>query len=270
LLAPLDDNSLGIDWAESTQLDLSEDELSRAPDEPCRFSSLPLKATPEKSLSTWSKRLADHLYRSRRVDVFRSSNLETYSDPGESERDFRIRLAEAAREERDRQIERLRKKYASKVQTLQDRVLRAEQTVEREEQQASSSRTQTVISFGATVLGALLGRKAVSSTNIGRAATAARGMGRMSKEQDDVRRAEEKLSAVREQLDALETEIESEADKIRLRLDPLNEPLDTIQLKPRKTDVDVRMVALAWLPVAVQGTQVTPLTRVQDAGKRSR
>ena len=221
-----------------------------------------MQAKPEKNLSTWSKRLSEHLYRSRRVDVFFSSNLDAYSEPGENERDFRIRLAEAAREERDRQTEQLRKKFSTKVQTLEDRILRAEQAVEREVQEASSTRTQTVISFGASVLGALLGRKTMSSTNVGRAASAARGVGRMSKESDDIRRARAKLESTREQLDELETEIAAETDKIRLRLDPLNETVETIPLKPRKTDIDVRLVALAWLPVSVDGTRVQPLMKI--------
>ena len=259
-LLDVEDNSLGRDWSDAVQLTIDMDELERSPLEPCRYFPVPTIASQAKSLTGLRKQLSEHLYRSRRFEIFKSSNLKAYSEPGESERDFRIRLSERAREERDRQTDKLRKKYASKVRTLEDRIQRAEHAVQREEQEAKSAKMQTVISFGATILGAVLGRKAVSSTNVGRAATAARGVGRMSKQTDDIRRAEEKLMAYREQLEELEIEITEETDKIEAKLDPLNEELDTIKLKPRKTDIDIRLIAVGWVPCAVdQSGEATPV-----------
>jgi hypothetical protein len=248
LLLDVDDSSFARDWEDATLWDADPDLLETSPMEPCAYAAVPSAASQSKSLSALRKQLEEHLYRTRRFNLFKSENLGAYSDPGESERDFRIRLTERAREERDRQTEGLRKKYASKVRTLEDRIQRAEHAVEREAEQAKSAKMQTVISFGATILGAVLGRKAVSSTNVGRAATAARGVGRMNMQTDDVRRAQEKLLAYRDQLDELEREILEETDRIAEKLDPLYETLETIELKPRKTDIDVRLIAVGWVP----------------------
>ncbi len=52
------------------------------------------------------------------------------SEVDEDERDFRIRLQHLAHEKRDEALDALRKKYASKINTLEDRQRRAKQALE--------------------------------------------------------------------------------------------------------------------------------------------
>ncbi len=251
-------------------LTLTLDDLGQEPLEPCRFAALPPSAGQASQLRSWQRRLSEHLYRSRRYELFQSKVLGEYSQPGESERDFRIRLTERAREQRDRELEQLRRRYATKLQALEDRIRRAEHTVEKEIQEAESAKMQTAISFGATILGAVLGRKAVSSTSLGRATTTARGYGRLTKQSDDVRRAQEKLMAYREQIVEMEANIQAEADQIRAQFDPLTASLETIALKPRKTDVDLRLVAIAWVPgLTTESGQILPLVQTSPGSEPS-
>ena len=118
----------------------------------------------------------------------------------------------------------------------------------REEEQASAQKTQTAISIGTTLLGALFGRKSFSASTIGRATTAARGVGRASKEAQDIARAKENVAAVKAQLEELETAIEAEVAGLDASYNPATEPLETVSLKPRRGGVHVRLVALAWVP----------------------
>jgi hypothetical protein len=117
-----------------------------------------------------------------------------------------------------------------------------------QQEQASTSKWQAAISFGATVLGALMGRKKLSAGNIGRATTAARGVGRSMKESSDVARADENVQALQQQLADLNSQLESEINAANLRFDPSAETLARTPLRPKKTDIKVRMVALAWAP----------------------
>jgi hypothetical protein len=248
LLAPIEDTAIGLNWDDARELSIEVDQLLREPAQPCRFATIPGLVLQPKSFQNWGKKLADHLYRTRRYRIFRSGNLGEYSQPGESERDFRIRLNDRAREQRDAEVEKLRQKYAVKLRSSEERVRRAEQAFEREQQEASSSTMETFVSFGATILGAVLGRKKLSSTNIGRASTTARDMGRMSRQKDDVKRAEQTLEAHRVRLAELEAEIAEEANAIADRFNPVTEPLETVELKPRKSDIDIRLIALGWTP----------------------
>jgi phage host-nuclease inhibitor protein Gam len=192
--------------------------------------------------------LADALYRTQKLELFGSSNLSQISKPGESERDFRIRLQQTAREERDNRVEKLRQQYAPKLAALQDKIRRAQQAVEREAQQAQAQKIQTAISFGSTLLGAFLGRKAISASTLGRATTAARGMSRSMKESQDVARAGETVDALQQQFADLEAQLQRETTEMESKVDPMKETLETVVVKPKKTNISVSLVALSWAP----------------------
>jgi len=103
-------------------------------------------------------------------------------------------------------------------------------------------------SIGATLLGAFLGRKAVSAATVGRAGTGVRSMGRAYKESQDVARASETLEAMEQQRADLETQFQAEAAALQSSLDPLSAALETIVVRPKKTAIAVRLVALGWAP----------------------
>ena len=139
LLLDLADDAIDFNWDDAIAFKLDRRDLLQDPVTPCSFAPLPDLMRKSRSLSTCKKALSDHLYRKRRFELFKSPTLKEYSKPGESERDFRIRLTEQARETRDQLVDKLRKKYATRLQTMEDRVSRAEEAVEREESQASEA-----------------------------------------------------------------------------------------------------------------------------------
>jgi hypothetical protein len=119
---------------------------------------------------------------------------------------------------------------------------------ERQQAESRSSQVQAVISFGASILGAFLGRKAISAANIGRATTAIRGAGRAIKESQDVGRAEEHVVALQQQLADIEAQFKSESDALAAATDPLNEKFESIAIRPTKANIAVKLVVLAWTP----------------------
>jgi hypothetical protein len=248
LLLPLQDDTSPVDWEQAEPADFSEPDLDRAPAGGAAYAALPRQAAQPKSYDAWRKALADALYRTRRLDLFKSPSLGEASRPGETERDFRVRLGQAARERRDEAVDRLRQKYAPKLAALAERARRAEQAVQRKAEQARQSKVQTAISFGTTVLGSIFGRKAVSAGTIGRATTAARGVGRSYKESQDVARAQETVAAVRQQMEELDARMREEVADLEARLDPAAEELQTVSVRPKKTDIDPRPVSLVWAP----------------------
>ncbi|MGB6367664.1 MAG: ATP-binding protein, partial [Thermoanaerobaculia bacterium] len=118
----------------------------------------------------------------------------------------------------------------------------------KEQEQAKQEKWQTAISVGTTLLSVLTGGKKVSSTTIGKARTAARGVGRSAKEAGDVDRAEEDIDTLTGKLAELESELEGDLRELENRFDPELEELETVTVRPRKSDVEVRLVALAWDP----------------------
>jgi hypothetical protein len=248
LLAAFADGPAGLDWAQATAIDLPVEDLESEPQSGAQFAEVPSDAMKAKSYASWRKDLASWIYRNQRLELLESPSLEIVSNPGESERDFRVRLQQLAREQRDEAVEKLRQKYAPKFAVLEDQKRRAEQAVEREAEQAKGQKVQTAISFGATLLSSFLGRKRTSLSTLGRATTAARGVSRSMKESSDVDRAQENVEAVSQKLADLEADFQAETKALEQSLDPQTEQLEKVSLKPTKANIAVKVLTLAWAP----------------------
>jgi hypothetical protein len=248
LLAPISDGAISVDWDQATAVNLPVSDLEPTPETEAQFADLPAAAGKTKSYSAWQKDLAGWLYRSQKLELWRSERFGEASNPEESEQDFRLRLQQTAREQRDATLEKLRQKYAPKFAALEEKKRRSEQAVEREAEQSKSQKFQTAISFGATVLSSFLGRKSVSLTTLGRATTAARGVSRSMKEAQDVGRAEETVEAVKQQLAILDAQFKSETAALEQTTAIRSETLETLTLKPTKANIAVKHLSLAWAP----------------------
>ncbi len=242
LLAPFGDDDEPL-WGEA--LAAADPGSGGEPAEGAGFAELPASALREKSYAAWASDLKSHLYETGAVELLRCDELKLASEPGESEGDFRTRLAHALHEQRDEQVAKLRDRYAAKLQTLADRLRRAEEKVEREQSQLSQRKLDTMVSVGASVLTAIFGGKRGAA---GRAGTAARSAGRVLSEKGDVARASDNVEVLRERHAALVKEVEAEVEKLAASLAPESIALESISLTPRKSDIAVGAIMLAWEP----------------------
>ena len=249
LLAPLHgEGASRMPWEGAAVLEHAAPDLDDEPEAGAKFASLPSAAARPASYALWSKMLRTHLQRSFPLRVLRSGEPPRTSRPGQSEGEFRAELRQLLHEERDLELEKLRKRYAPKLVRLRDRILKAEERVEREHSQYRQQKMETAISVGATVLGALFGRKLGSIGNVGRATTAARGAGRAARERGEVARAEDDTEALEQQLEELEAEFAQQLEAVRERLGGREVVCEELALLPRKSDLTVDRVALVWTP----------------------
>lgn len=242
------EEAVPVNWDNARPVEIAISDLERTPRDGAHFAEVSSAATKTKNYAAWSKDFVSWLYGTQSLQLWNSPASKAFSKPGESERDFRIRLQQVAREQRDQMVEQIRQRYAPKVAALQERIRRAQEAVERERAQATQQKLQTAISFGTTLLGAMLGRKAISTSTLGRATTAARGVGRSIKEGQDVGTAEENVAALQQQLADLNAEAAAAAEELQAKVDPLTETLETITIKPKRTNISVQLVALVWAP----------------------
>ncbi len=247
-IAVMPETALTLDWDSAAPLDLPLEDLERQSVPGAAFASVPPVMQRLSTYRSWKSEFAAWVYRTQTLELLHSPGFKTTALPGESEGEFRARLQLASREKRDELSDRLRKKYAPRFLTLERQELRARQAVEREAEQAKSRKTQTAISIGATLVGAFLGRKAISATTLGRGTTAMRDITRSLDEGADVKRAEQTLERVRQERADLEAEFQAELDALSVQVDPTTEVLEKVVLRPRKSDISVDLVALVWIP----------------------
>ncbi len=233
----------GIHWDKDAGCTHPVKSLDDTPRKGTGFAELPGFAMNQENYTQVEKDFADYIYRNERVEIFYCPLFKAYSQLGESEGVFRGRLATQAREVRDAAVEKLRDKYEAKIKTKEGQVDRAENTLAKEEAEASSATWD----IGAKVLGGLLGgllggrRRSSSSSAVSSA-------GRAYKQRRDVKIAEKKIADLEDDISELEAELNEEIEELDAQFNPATVKLEKEIIKPYKKDIDIRTVALAWLP----------------------
>ena len=243
-LAAFADGPIAIDWSAAFDLAAALADLESEPREGSAFHELPAPARDAKAYKRWAKDYADWLYQTQTVQLWRSPSQKVVSRSGESEADFRARLAQGAREGRDAKADALRAKYDAKVAALQQKLHTAQQAVDREENQERGAGLSAAVSVAGSILGGFLGRK---SPSVGSMTGAARGAGRVLQQRDDVKRAEENVKRLQAQLAELEAAFARDAGGVGAD-GAATEQLDSVLIRPKKADIDVVLVTLAFVP----------------------
>jgi hypothetical protein len=233
----------GPDWSTAQVFDESAIRLLDTPDDGASFAEPPSTLLAPRAYKAWSAALADHVYRNSALQLFRCPALKRNAAPGGTEADFRVVLGQELRERRDAAIDELRGRYAKKLAVIEDRQRRAAQRIERERAQAQSETTSSILTVGGSVLGALFGGRRAA---LSKASTAARRIGRVSKERADVGHAEADARSLGEQQATLEAELTAEIAALGKQFDPAAIAIETVTLRPRKSDLTVEDIALVW------------------------
>ncbi len=220
-----EDGPVTVSWDDAEALDISIDDLREDPDPDARFAECPAAAENPKGYRGWGKDYKRWLRQNETITLYRSKRFRLTSASDETEGDFRARLQDAASEKRDLAIAKLRKRYAGKVTTLEGRLMRAEQAIAREKQQSTKKKLDTAVSFGAAILGAVLGRKKLSSSTATKFGT-----------------------AIKTEMMALNTTLETEVADLDTAFDAQSEPLDEVVVRAKSTDIHVAVTGLVWLP----------------------
>ena len=215
---------------------------------PGSFAPLPTALAGPRGYASLATSLKGWLGRTANLTVWRAPAIDAVSRPGEDERDFRSRITLRVHEWRDAEMARVRARQTVKLASIEDRLERARQKVEKEKAEAQNQSMQTYVSIGSAVIGALFGRKTISSTTIGKAATSMRSASRAARQQADVAHAEESLASLEEKRRLLEDELDSEIERIRLEFAPERMVLERVEVPARKTGTTVEDVVLAWVP----------------------
>ncbi|RIK84534.1 MAG: ATP-binding protein [Planctomycetota bacterium] len=223
--------------------------LADGPAAAAGFAELPPELAQAKNYRRWDDDLIDHLYQTERLSLLRSKDFKACSAPGESEEAFRQRLAALATGELAARRAEIRARYASRIEKQLERVAAAEAKAAQEKAQFWTRVGGMVGRAAEASLSVLFGRKSrkrlVTSTSAGAAVRQ-----RQQQSQAERRLAEEsaKLQALRE----------AEQDELA-QLDGAQRAetlaLEKFSLAPRKSDIAVDQVALAWVPwlVAADG-----------------
>lgn len=250
----------GPEWDSGKELSGSSLRLFEQAPSGATLAEVPASLVHEKKFASYAKAIKEYAYRALPLVVLRHADTKQVSKPGESESEFRVRLTSSLNEQRDLAIEKLKKGYATKWAALDEKVKRAQAKIEEERSQFTSKSLESAVSIGTSLLGAMFGRKKVSVTNVTRAGTALKSVGRAAGERTDIKQAEETLEDLQTQQAQLEQSFKDECAAIETKMSPTQIVLESVEVPGRKTDVSIELLALVWAPYAVDNAGIaTPL-----------
>jgi hypothetical protein len=239
------------DFWEQSQSVPEEFELIGVPEEGIEFSELPTALCSAANFRALEKQFKDYLYRHHTMTLYKSTLLGAFAPGAKTEGEARIHFDLLAREARDQAIDELRSKFATKMAALDKKIQAAQERVAKEEAQYQQEKMSTLVSIGSTLLGAFMGRKMASSTNIGKISTAARASSRTMQQKGDIDRANMTLEDVATEQKDLNKQFEEELDELAQKYAVDRLELETTVIPPRKGDLKSEPPTLIWTPWSV-------------------
>jgi hypothetical protein len=246
LLLPAELLAPGQSWEEARTVGWEPDDLESEPRPGALFAPLPAGLDSARKLKALGRSLADHLYRERRLEIFHCPAVGLYGRPGEARGAFLARARQVARERRDQEVDRLRKRYRSRIERLRRRLERERLELEADRERYSSHKTEELLTAGETILGLLgvfgrrRGLRGLSRTARKRRMTA--------RSRAAIRESEEEIARLSEQIRELRGELEDASEEIREKWRRALEAIEIYRVRPRRIDVEIELLCIAWVP----------------------
>lgn len=241
LMDPPRDAGMSWDAAEECQLDVWR--LASAPPQQGLYDSVPSTIAQAADIRALTRSLEEHLYRNQALTLQHYPELDLYSRPGESEADFAARAREAASEKGKAEAGKLAAAYDKKLDQLREKLRKEKLELSEDEAEYSGRKQEEALSAGESVLGFFLGRRSARALS-----TASRRRRMTSKAKANVEESQQTIARLEKEITELEKEKQDATEQAMRRWASVSETAQQVQVRPRKSDILVDSVAVAWFP----------------------
>jgi len=259
ILADAPDDFGRTNWDAALPIDGWESSLLNEPDHPdniaVNYLSIPDSANSKKELAKIEKEFSDWLYNTQCCKILEHDKFDLYQHEGESVESFRMRVLQMVREERDEDLDELQDKYKAKFERINDKIQDEEQDLEEAQSDVKGRRTEEIVGMAETIFSVFVRRRSRSMSST----LSKRRMRKKAKQK--VEASKEDLEELFEDYEDLEVDLKSKVEQVTSKWDELANDVVEKEVKPRRTDVKVESVMLAWIPywVGDDGKRVSAL-----------
>ena len=241
----LDESQTTLEWKDAYEEEEKQTFTSK-PKGGVEYAKLPNIITQAKNLRTFQKSLSNYLYSSKKLELFVCKALKLESKLHQSKRDFNVVVDNKLKELRDEKIQKVENKFKTKADRLEGKLSRLEMKLQKEEADVSSKTTDTFVDIGLAVMGAFFGTRTLSSTTMRRGASAFKKGKGIFKERNDVKNVTSMIEETNSDIDELSNKFQDEIQKIEEDLDIQNYEITTLFITPRRSDINIKDIALLW------------------------
>lgn len=239
----LDENMKEINFDEKEELPETKFETKEKLNS--TYYEIPKFIKNEKDLKQLEKDFSDYLYRNSKLTLYKIDSLKISSKQDESLEDFRIRVQDRLNEKIDLELEKIKTKYLKDSDSLDLKLSKLYEKLDKEQREANASTTDTLLNIGTSILGAFFGKGSAAS-NLGKVASGARGANKILKERNDIKVVENEINFLIEQKNTLQTTLENEVSKIKEQNSISNLQIEEIFINPKRADIYNVKLELLW------------------------
>jgi hypothetical protein len=187
--------------------------------------------------------LIEHVYRFGVTEIFFNRTLKLYGQPGETQLEFRERCETSAREKRNAEAQKVRAQYERRMQTLQDRVAREHRELAQDRTELGGRQREELLGGVESLFNFVFGRRQSYAVAFG-----ARRRREVESAQQDVRESEAAIAKLQQDLRAVAGEYKDALNALSDKWMRALSDVTQVPLAPKKSDIFVDVVALAWVP----------------------
>jgi hypothetical protein len=234
-------------WSDFAGEAVDRTRLDNAPRGTALFGELPAALADARRLKDLKDDLLDTIYKDFPLTISHNPQFGVFAALDEDPGAFEARLRQAAREQRDTQVDEVTEKLQDKLDKLEERRTRKAREVQEDETRVASSNQKDIADIALGVLGMLTGNRRSSTglTRIGRAAVRAAWT---SAPETSLEKSRAELAEIDGQIAALQQEMQDQLADVQTQFDEAAAKVESYAIAPLKKDIEVEVFALVWLP----------------------
>ncbi|HYO88052.1 MAG TPA: hypothetical protein VER79_05355, partial [Candidatus Limnocylindrales bacterium] len=206
------------------------------------YGTLPEGLTDKKRMTALRREFVDHIYATARLMTPGSEALGLFGSPDEDPAVFRARVAQAARERRDAEMDALTRKFEGIIDSIDDKTRRKAQQLEAERRQLASTNREKTFTTGEAMLGLLKGRTAFTLSRMSRTEVyRQRTLGQVELFELDLQQLGEEMAEARKQF-------ELQLNAINQKWAQAAVQIETHPVTPFKKDITLDLFGVGWEP----------------------
>jgi hypothetical protein len=231
-----------FDAASALEVDYDDRDFGPAPDGV-------LYALPDAPLDTKTyfreaeTAIKNHVYHNAAVTIFKNAEMRLYSRPGETEVAFLERCDAEGQRRADEEVAKTKDKYATRLKRIESDLRAVERRIEELSVDLDGMRQDQLMKGAGALISILTGRSSTRSVT-GTARSRASARSKQQRLRTEEAKADDKVLEMEE----LEREFRAEMEEINDRWEDEAARIGTLEIGLEKQDIQVRDVALVWIP----------------------
>ncbi|MEE4193918.1 MAG: hypothetical protein V2J07_01845, partial [Anaerolineae bacterium] len=217
---------------------------------PVTYSDFPDRLLPDGSLTTFQNAMIDWLYRNATAPVKVNPTLKVSAGPDVSKEDFFAECRKVAKDKMEAEADDLRLKHQKAMNTLTDKIERAEHDVDEQRLEVRDRQMETMGSAGELAISLISKRRRSVSRTLSKSRLA-----RQAKE--DLKQEELELRQLEEQAEKAEGLFKQSLQELEEKWTRIAHELVEEPITPYKKDIINEVFGIAWMPCYV----------IEDQGK---